>query len=1264
MSAPKDAAPLATPEAPWLGLRSFTEFAQGYFFGRGAELEDLFERIVDKPLTVLFGRSGLGKSSLLQASLTPRLRERGFLPVLIRFDHAPEATGLGEQMLRKLLEALRSEGWGSLADRLTGGIREAEAQPEWNAADFLWLIFHDPVYDLLPGRTDTARPFPRPVFLIDQFEEIFTLGDRPVRRPVSLIFREALSSLVENRPPSSLRARLEKDDALVERIVYQAHPARVLLSLREDFLHVLERWRRSIPSLMENRFELRTLSGHQAFEAVVLPGQLRQGAPPIIPDEVGQAIVRFVAGVKGDVPLAEIDAVPPLLSLVCAELNAQRIVAGQPQITRAQFEGHSDEILLSFYNRSFEPASYGTAFEGHPGAEATLRQLQRLIEDRLVSPDGFRENIAFDTIARDLARGTDPETAKVAMDKIVERRLLTVEERGGVRRLELAHDVLAPIVRASRDERQEKEAVASARRDQERAEAETRKALHQRNRLRRWVGLSLVLAFLAVAAAVGAWLETKKAREAADSSIETLKAIYDDYVANSLENTPSVSAPQAKLLKSNLTTLLLSRSRDLYANQPGIRGTTDYMARLLVDQGRDATYDDHFSAADSALTEAMEWAKKQPLDSAASAELRADILLEQARVPFISGDQAKTIELANAGLSEVHAMEAKWPDSWRLPYVEIRLENVLHANDKGPGARAKFLELAARLDPLIKKSNNDFDPAFWRFAIESNSFRVAGTFTRSPGDFAAIKDHVIWFREHLVLDRGDALAAADQSRDSLEKIKSSFQDELSGSNDKSGGGVRRVIQLDTATENLKDFLGFLADQFSAANDPSTVEARRSILGELERTMTLIESSLPPGNLSAYDAREKVLQLEESGKKDGANFLAPSELSAEEDKHASLRSSLVSTENVTEILVPAFKEYAADNADAAAKASALGKAGDARRLFDFLDFGDADTVLHNLDLIIALEKVRAANPSDPLVALDMDMVDHYADLYRRAGRETKVGYLDSFCGMTVEMLEGWFSKGEYDKVTALYHDTFRVLPIAKSASRDRSYLILELRLCIMSLLKTDRFEEGRKLLGESLALCDSILADGQMDWYTNSAYRTLCFEVARTMKDTGHPAEVQPLLLRGWTRLAALYGREGVLERVHDLPFEGDLPVGASPEDTAFFAMFATGASGTMKAADMQRFNIPCDFGGTKSEFSFYIISGPNGLSVFLDQVRWLKDVRGGTVPKEVVDGFTALWKIAVDKKVSFPELCNYALGTSKTDENGKPTPVPSKATGP
>ena len=486
-----------TPESPWLGLRSFTEEAQSFFFGRSAELDDLYERILDKPLAVLFGQSGLGKSSLLQAALVPRLRATGFLPVFIRLDHETNAPALESQLLDSLGVALESVGWPEQAATLITAVTDRAAARDDSA--FLWLLFHDPARGLIPQRGMPADGFPRAVFLLDQFEEIFTLGERPARRSTSAAFRETLAALVENRPPASLRVLLEEDDDLAERLDYKARHARVLLSLREDFLHLLERWRRSMPSLMENRLELRMLSGPQAFLAVVRPGQLRPGMPAIIPDPVGQAIVRFVAGANEDVPLDEIDAVPPLLSLVCAELNAQRLESGQTQITQAQFEGHGTDILASFYHRSFDLATYGSALDGVPDAGAALKNLRRLIEDRLLSPDGFRESIAFDTIARELSHAADPDASRAVLDGLVERRLLTVEERGGVRRIELAHDVLTRIVKASRDERHEVEAVERARSEQERAEAETARILKERNRLQRL--MTTCLAVIAIASA-------------------------------------------------------------------------------------------------------------------------------------------------------------------------------------------------------------------------------------------------------------------------------------------------------------------------------------------------------------------------------------------------------------------------------------------------------------------------------------------------------------------------------------------------------------------------------------------------------------------------------------------------------------------------------------------------------------------------------------------------------------------------------------------
>jgi predicted GTPase len=62
-------------------------------------VRDLFQRAAHKPLTVLFGRSGLGKTSLLQAALVPRLREAGFVPIVLRLDYGEDASPLLAQFV-------------------------------------------------------------------------------------------------------------------------------------------------------------------------------------------------------------------------------------------------------------------------------------------------------------------------------------------------------------------------------------------------------------------------------------------------------------------------------------------------------------------------------------------------------------------------------------------------------------------------------------------------------------------------------------------------------------------------------------------------------------------------------------------------------------------------------------------------------------------------------------------------------------------------------------------------------------------------------------------------------------------------------------------------------------------------------------------------------------------------------------------------------------------------------------------------------------
>jgi hypothetical protein len=73
--------PSVDPDHPWLGLHPFSEENQHYFFGRTAEIRDIFLRVREEPLTVLYGQSGLGKTSLLRAGLMPKLRVEGFRPI-------------------------------------------------------------------------------------------------------------------------------------------------------------------------------------------------------------------------------------------------------------------------------------------------------------------------------------------------------------------------------------------------------------------------------------------------------------------------------------------------------------------------------------------------------------------------------------------------------------------------------------------------------------------------------------------------------------------------------------------------------------------------------------------------------------------------------------------------------------------------------------------------------------------------------------------------------------------------------------------------------------------------------------------------------------------------------------------------------------------------------------------------------------------------------------------------------------------------------
>jgi hypothetical protein len=458
--------PVVDTTRPWPGLDAFTEALSPFFFGRDAEAEELYRRARRDLVTLLFGQSGLGKTSLLQAGLFPRLRRAGFLPILIRLDYSAGALAPVNQVKAAI-------------ERTIAAADLSEATPI-AAEESLWGYFHRADRQL----TDHLGKEIVPVLAFDQFEEIFTQGlAGDDSRIASQNFLGELAELAENRPPEALKQAIEANPDLVEAFLFDRQDYRVVLVLREDFLAALESLRSRAPSLGRNRYRLRPLTGRQGFDAIVNP------VPGLVEPAVAQEIIQFIGrpspeaviGLAGAGDAAErFEVEPSLLSLVCRELNERRFARRLAKISADLLAGSRDDIIAGFYER---------CLEDQPAP------LRAFVEDRLLSDSGFRESVTLDSARRVLG---DEGVPASALDELVRRRLLRIEERLGVARVEIIHDLLTLVIRRSRDTRRWRQAEV--------ATAEREAALHrERQRVRRAYWLTATMALMVMITISVAW---------------------------------------------------------------------------------------------------------------------------------------------------------------------------------------------------------------------------------------------------------------------------------------------------------------------------------------------------------------------------------------------------------------------------------------------------------------------------------------------------------------------------------------------------------------------------------------------------------------------------------------------------------------------------------------------------------------------------------------------------------------------------------------
>jgi len=459
-----------TRSSPYRGLEPFDEADAAFFFGRQREARLITASLFAAPLTVLYGASGVGKSSVLRAGVLPRLRERRDLLPVIFPTVASEAGAASSVVLR---------GWQT--DPL-GGIKETTALALYAASGDKPAVrrrFQDAV---LKHEMRSLREFlvachkvsrRRLMIILDQFEEY------SLYHPEDEAFSE------------------EFPDAIVPGDLSVSF----LVSLREDAVAKLDRFKGHIPTLWDSYRRINHLDRKAAEEAIRRPldeynRQQPEHQPIVIEDalinrvldDVQTESVQFegagggTGGTVGPTRNSAGRIETPYLQLVMMRLWEREQAEGSRELRfiTLEREGFAPQIVRTHLDRVMEQFT------------DEERDVAARVFHRLVTPSGAK--IAF--TVRDLAEyeTIDPERLTPILRRLEEgsrrilRRVAARSEKADEPLYEIFHDRLGIAVLAWRTKRLKEQ----ERERSQREEAEKKKIAEQtRAEYRKKVGEAL-----------------------------------------------------------------------------------------------------------------------------------------------------------------------------------------------------------------------------------------------------------------------------------------------------------------------------------------------------------------------------------------------------------------------------------------------------------------------------------------------------------------------------------------------------------------------------------------------------------------------------------------------------------------------------------------------------------------------------------------------------------------------------------------------------
>jgi AAA+ ATPase superfamily predicted ATPase len=466
---------------PFRGALPFedTDDDRQYFFSRTAAVSTVVDLINSARLVVVYGQSGSGKTSLLNAGVLEELRQQELIPAYMRLGKAllstkefPLDAGKNDAADGKIVYALVNELKLAIDPMLSAAQQSLRTD--------LWSTL----------REHSEKHQRGLVIVLDQFEELFNFGSR---RSISHFF-DQLALIAGNRVPREQMESASRElakwgvgrrDAAGTIVLHQKVSAdtsedesrryeelvrlargigdlnvRLLIAIREDYLPQLAQFSDRVPLLLKNSFRISAFSYKEAARAVINTltrwNEENPKHPMLLSGEALRTLLRFLSSAQS--PLGKqafsldderLSIKPTQLQILCRGIFFKSRSNPSIAITAADLGGSAgmqkilDEqylTILRLFPRirfGLDPRGWRKSFVWLPFIQFARARIARFCEEGLAIGNG--------TIRNSMAEGRAIDRfglSRQDLELLTSRHFVVREARRQTYFYELAHDTL------------------------------------------------------------------------------------------------------------------------------------------------------------------------------------------------------------------------------------------------------------------------------------------------------------------------------------------------------------------------------------------------------------------------------------------------------------------------------------------------------------------------------------------------------------------------------------------------------------------------------------------------------------------------------------------------------------------------------------------------------------------------------------------------------------------------------------------------------